>query len=72
MPQKKYLITLTDEEREQLEQLRHSGTHATRTVTRARILLKAAEGCEDQAIAVAPMKTRSSAKLGKWGRRTFP
>ena len=47
MPQKKYLVTLNDEEREQLEQLLHSGTHATRKVTRARILLKAAEGWED-------------------------
>ena len=53
MPQKKYLITLGDEEREQLEQLLHSGTHATRKVTRARILLKAAEGWEDCAIAAA-------------------
>ena len=53
MPQKKYLITLEDAEREQLEQLLHSGVHATRTVTRARILLKAAEGWEDHAIAAA-------------------
>ena len=53
MPQKKYLITLEDAEREQLEQLLHSGTHATRKVTRARMLLKAAEGWEDQAIAAA-------------------
>ena len=53
MPQKKYLITLEDAEREQLEQLLHSGGHATRKVTRARILLKAAEGWEDQAIAAA-------------------
>jgi len=53
MPQKKYLITLADEEREQLEHLLHSGTHATRKVTRARILLKAAEGWEDRAIAAA-------------------
>src|SRR5262244_3179465 len=51
MPQKKYLVTLNDEEREHLEQLLHSGTHATRKVTRARILLKAAEGWEDRAIA---------------------
>ena len=28
MPQKKYLITLEDAEREQLEQLLHSGVHA--------------------------------------------
>jgi transposase len=53
MPQKKYLVTLSDEEREQLEQLLHSGTHATRKVTRARILLKAAEGWQDSAIATA-------------------
>src|SRR5437879_13889496 len=50
MPQKKYRITLRDEER---EQLLHSGTHATRKVTRARMLLKAAEGWDDQAIAAA-------------------
>src|SRR5215470_5515687 len=53
MPKKKYLVTLDDEEREELEHLLHSGTHATRKVTRARILLKAADGWEDQAIAEA-------------------
>jgi transposase len=53
MPQKKYLIKLGDEEREQLEHLLHSGTHATRKVPRARILLKAAEGWEDRTIATA-------------------
>ena len=53
MPQKKYLVTLSDEEREPREQLLHSGTHATRKVTRARILLKAAEGWQDSAIATA-------------------
>jgi transposase len=51
MPKKKYLVTLDDEEREQLEHLLHSGTHATRKVTRARILLKADAGAEDSAIA---------------------
>ena len=53
MPKKKYLVTLNDDEREQLEHLLHSGTHATRKVTRARILLKAAEGAEDSDIAAA-------------------
>jgi len=53
MPEKKYLVTLDDDERQQLELLLHSGTHATRKVTRARILLKAAEGWEDRAIAEA-------------------
>src|SRR5215813_14875686 len=52
-PRKKYLVTLNDKEREQLAELLHSGTHATRKVTRARILLKAAEGWEDRAIAAA-------------------
>jgi transposase len=53
MPKKKYLITLADDERQELEHLLHSGTHATRKVTRARLLLKAADGWEDQAIAAA-------------------
>ena len=53
MPQKKYLVTLADEEREQLEQLLHSGTHATRNVPRARIRFNAAEGGEARAIAAA-------------------
>jgi hypothetical protein len=53
MPKKKYLVTLDAEERAHLEHLLHSGTHATRRVTRARILLKAAEGWEDCAIAEA-------------------
>jgi transposase len=53
MPKKKYLVTLHDDEREQLAHLLHSGTHATRKVTRARILLKEAEGAEDSAIAAA-------------------
>jgi transposase len=53
MPQKKYLVTLNDEERAQLEQLLHNGTPATRKVTRARMLLKAAEGWDDQALAAA-------------------
>jgi transposase len=53
MPKKKYLVTLSDDEREQLDHLLHGGTYATRKVTRARILLKAAEGWEDSAIAAA-------------------
>ena len=53
MPKKKYLVALNDDEREHLDHLLHGGTHATRKVTRARILLKAAEGWEDSAIAAA-------------------
>ena len=44
MPKKKYLVTLTDDERTQLQQLLRGGKAATRKVTRARILLKAADG----------------------------
>jgi len=46
-------VALADDEREQLEHLLPSGTHATRKVTRARMLRKAAEGWEDRAIAAA-------------------
>jgi transposase len=53
MPRKKYLVTLREDESAQPAHLLHSGTHATRKVTRARILLKAAEGWEDSAIAAA-------------------
>ncbi len=53
MPKKKYLVTLTAEERTQLEQLLRGGKAATRKVTRARILLKAADGWQDQRIAEA-------------------
>jgi transposase len=53
MPKKKYLVTLSNTERDTLEHLLRSGQHATRKVTRARILLKAAEGWGDEAIARA-------------------
>jgi transposase len=53
MPAKKYHVELTDEERVTLEQMLRRGTHATRKLTRARILLKAAEGLQDDEIAEA-------------------
>lgn len=53
MPKKKYLVTLTNDERTHLEQLLRGGHAATRKVTRARILLKASEGWADQRIAEA-------------------
>lgn len=53
MPKKKYLVTLSGEERTQLEHLLRGGHAATRKVTRARILLKAADGSSDQRIAAA-------------------
>jgi transposase len=39
---KKYIVTLTDDERTQLQTLISTGTAAARTLTHARILLKAA------------------------------
>jgi transposase len=53
MPKKKYLGDMHADEREQLEQLLRGGKHATRKVTRARILLKAAEGRTEEEIAQA-------------------
>jgi hypothetical protein len=66
MPKKKYLVALDDDEREQLEHLLHGGTHATRKVKRARILLQAAEGWEDRAISIPalPRKTSTRAPSG--------
>lgn len=53
MPKKKYLVTLDDAEREELQQLLRSGKHSTRKITRARILLKAADNCTDEQIVAA-------------------
>ena len=66
MPKKKYLVTLEDDERQQLEALLHSGTHATRKVPRARILLKAAAGVEDSAIAAALAVGRATVERTRW------
>lgn len=50
MPKKKYLVDLSSEERESLHQLVRRGTHSSRKVTRARILLSAADGSTDEQI----------------------
>ena len=50
---KKYVVTLTDEEREKLLKLIGSGTAKARTISRARILLKANEAWQDQEISRA-------------------
>ena len=49
MPAKRYLVTLTPEERDRLTRLMHSGKGSARTLTRARILLKADQLKADQA-----------------------
>lgn len=53
MPKKKYLVTLTDAERAQLTHVTRRGKTAARKVTRAPILLKAADGWGDAEIAHA-------------------
>lgn len=53
MPKKKYLVDLSQQERQSLHQLLRSGKHSARKLTRARILLQAADGCTDDQIACA-------------------
>ncbi len=53
MPRKKYLINLTDAEREMLEQLTRKGSLRARQFKRAMILLKANEGLSDPQIMAA-------------------
>ena len=48
MPAKKYHVDLSAQERRELEQMLRRGTHSGRKLTRARILLKAAEGLPDE------------------------
>ena len=50
---KKYIVTLSTDERQALQDLITSGTHRARKLTRARILLKADEGWSDQEISRA-------------------
>jgi transposase len=50
---KKYIVTLTADERTKLLDLIKKGTLAARKLTRAHILLRADEGATDQAIAAA-------------------
>jgi transposase len=53
MAKKRYIVTLTADEREMLQTMIRSGTERARKLTRARILLKADDGWQDQAIAKA-------------------
>lgn len=53
MPAKKYHVELSAEERATLEQMLRRGKHSARRLTRARILLKAADGLRDDEIAEA-------------------
>jgi transposase len=53
MPAKKYHVELSVEERATLEQMLRRGKHSARRLTRARILLKAADGLRDDETAEA-------------------
>jgi transposase len=53
MPKKKYVVDLSAEERATLEHMLRSGKTGARKLTRARILLKAADGLSDDTIATA-------------------
>lgn len=53
MARAKYIVGLTDEEREELNLLIRRGTAPARRITRARALLKADEGWTDGVIAAA-------------------
>ena len=53
MPKKKYLVDLSADERETLQQLVRRGKHSSRKVTRARILLLASGGATDEQIVAA-------------------
>jgi hypothetical protein len=58
---KKYMVKLSEEERELLKTLIHAGRHPARLLTKARILLKAdasegGEGWSDSQVAEAPLR----------------
>lgn len=53
MPKKKYIVDLSPEERAMLGHMLRSGKTGARKLTRAHILLKAADGLSDDAIATA-------------------
>ena len=58
--QKKYLVSLTDEERQELRTLIKKGTLSARKLTRAHILLRADEGAADDEIAASLHVARST------------
>ena len=69
MPAIKYKVSLSEDEKQYLQALIRKGTSAARSQTRARILLKAAEGVQDKAIiealGVSPSMVAKTAS-GAW------
>src|SRR4030042_1561933 len=68
MPRKKYLINLSDQERQNLVELTHKGTLKARKFKRAMILLKADEGLSDPQIMAALGAALASRQVGRIGR----
>jgi hypothetical protein len=64
MPAIKYIVDLTNEEREQLRGLIRKGKASTRKLTRARILLKADEGLTDQQVGQCPEHRHCHCRAG--------
>ena len=60
MPAKKYMVTLTNEERQELLALTSAGEIAARKMKRAQILLKADENWKDKDIIAALNASRST------------
>ena len=60
MPAKKYIVMLTNEERQELLALTHAGEIAARKMKRAQILLKADENWKDKDIIAALNTSRST------------
>ncbi len=60
MPAKKYIVTLTTEERQELLTLTHAGQLAARKMKRAQILLKTDENWKDKAIMAGLNTSRST------------
>jgi transposase len=65
MPAKKYLVTLTTEERQALLKLTSSGELSVRTMKRAQILLKADENWKDKDIIAALNTSRSTVERAR-------
>ncbi len=60
MPAKKYIVTLTTEERQELMTLTRTGKLSARKMKRAQILLKADESWKDKDIIAALNTSRST------------
>ena len=53
MPNKKYIVKLSQEERDSLQEMISCGKHSAKKILRARVLLKTDDGWPDQKIAEA-------------------